>query len=38
MDWQEISELERNLTLPYANALFPMFRATLEIDLKVTLF
>jgi hypothetical protein len=31
-------ESERNLTLPYVNALFPMFRATqrtLEIDLKV---
>ena len=35
MDSQEISESERNLTLPYANALFPMFRATqraLDID------
>ena len=31
-------ELKRNFTLPYVNALFPMFRATqrtLEIDLKV---
>jgi hypothetical protein len=38
---KENLEFERNLTLPYVNALFPMFRATqrtLEIDLKVALF